>query len=375
MSVRREESAGQGEQDRQRYKQKIRDQIKKAIPDAIDHAPIIGGDGQVPIAIPLPEGGMDLPRFRPERPQEPSPWVGQGPGKPGDIVDARPSAGDGAGSQAGTDHQDPVIDLTLEEIRALMLEDLNLPPLPLKRPPTVTEPQIRWNTRSRHGSLTNVDAKATLKAALARTQAQGDPLALTTDDLRYHSWTERVRPKTAAVVYLVRDISGSMTTEKAYLARAVATYVVVWLKHVYDLCPLVFWVHDTEAALVDEDIFFHAHHGGGTLAAAAYTAVTAHMDTHYPVATWNRILLHFSDGDVGDPADTRQAAEQMLAHLALFGLVLTKPSSSLYGVEHGMKAALAHLPPPYRSVSLMRRSDVVQATQALLREEEPHGTA
>ena len=374
MSVIRDDSAGQGEQDRQRYKQKIRDQIKKAIPAAIDHVPIISGDGGDPVAIPLPEGGMTLPRFRPQQSKDPTPWIGQGPGNPGDIVDRRPMKGDGSGTGAGTEHPDHVIDLTLEEIRALMLEDLHLPPMPLKRPPTLTEPQIRWNSRSRQGSLNNVDAKASLKEALARSQAQGQPLTFTPDDLRYHSWTARPQPKTAAVVYLLRDISGSMTPDKAYLARAVAAYVTVWLKTVYDLCPIEFWVHDTEATSVDEEIFFHAKDGGGTAVAPAYRAIHEDMDLRYPVATWNRILIHFSDGDVSDPNPTQAAAEALLPHLSLLGLVLTKPPPSLYEATINMKSVLAHLPFPYRSVSLMRREDVVGATQALLREEGSDGS-
>lgn len=369
MSVGREEATGQGEQDRQRYKQKIRDQIKKAIPQALDQVPIVSGDGSDSVVIPLPEGGLDLPRFRPAQPKEPGDGVGQGPGQPGDIVGAAPIDGDGSGGagKAGNARAEHGIDLTLEEIRAIMLDDLHLPPLPLKRPPTQTEPTIRWNTRSRRGSLNNVDAKATLKAALARSQAQQKDLAFTPDDLRYQSWTERDQPKTAAVVYLLRDISGSMTPDKAYLARAVATYIVLWLRTVYDVCPLEFWVHDTVAQPVDELAFFHADDGGGTAVAPAYATLQEDMDTRYPLAAWNRLFLHFSDGDVFDPVASRERARAWLPSLTLLGLVLTKPSP--YAYSGSLRQTFAGLPSPYRVVTVQQPGHVVDAVRELLRGE------
>ncbi|NMP23820.1 DUF444 family protein [Sulfobacillus harzensis] len=324
--IRRETSTGHGVQDRQRYLDKIRDRVRKALPSIPGNAPIISGPGDQPVTVPIPGGGLGLPHFVPASPETPPDGWAQGPGQPGDIIRVIPPGGSGSGDgDPGTEPGDHDIDLTmtLDEWRQWILEDLQLPELRPKPTDQLTDPETVWTSRSRVGSQSTVDKRATLKEALRRSQQQRQPLRFTPDDLRYHSWVERDRPATAAVIYFLRDISASMGGERAYLARATAWYLAAVIQRAYPQCPIHFWVHDTAGREVPEADFLTLTEGGGTAAVPVYQAMQIHMDHGYPFTSYNRYVFHFTDGDLWDATQTEPLIAQWAPTLARFGVVLT----------------------------------------------------
>lgn len=325
-----EEANGQGAQDRQRYQDKIRDRLRAKLPEIAGHAPLIGGADSDGITIPI-DDGLTLPRYKAAAPTNAdADGVGQGPGQPGDVVGTRPRTGPDSQVPGGQPAEHPVIvDLSLAELRALIREDLALPPLPPKASGQEHTPDIRWTTRARKGAISQVDLRSSLKQALLRTQAAQQPLSLHPDDLRYRSYLERPRPRSQAVVCFLRDSSGSMTEDRRYLSQVAAWYLAEAVRSQYTTVAMRFFVHDTEAQETDEMDFYHLDSGGGTLFAPAYQTIQEVVDTDYPVSQWHRLIFQFSDGDVGDADRARALLGSWLPSLYQFGFLLTKPA--LYG--------------------------------------------
>lgn len=373
MSVTHDDTAGQGAQDRQRYQDKIRDRVKKALPDLVSNVPIITGDGSDVLSIPVNDSDLELPRYRPDDPREPQSGVGQGEGKPGDSVMVVPKPG--RGKSPGTDPGDgdadhPVrVELTLDEFRALIAEDLALPPLPPKRPATLADPAIRWTSRARHGPQSQVDVRASLKQAILRSQAQHQPVDFTQDDLRYRSWIEAPRPVTQAAVYLLRDASGSMDEDKRYLSQMAAWRVVSGLQRHYDHLETRFWIHAMRGEEVAEVPFYLAQSAGGTAFAPVYEAMQDDMDTRYPEATWNRIVLQFSDGDLMDPDAAAHRLTAWMPSIQFFGFILTVPDfRAIHPRIRHWDEQWAH----FAVVRISRRTEVAAALRRLMQGGESH---
>lgn len=359
-----------GQQDRQRYLRLVRDQLKQRLPHVVGDAPILTGPADQRVAIPLPGGGLTLPQLVPGKTQERPTGMGQGPAGPGDVVARRPGpiSGNGAGTGRGGGHVDHVVDLTIAEIHELMREDLRLPRLRPRPRADADASALVWNSRSRHGGLSQVDVKASLLGAIQRAAVTGQPPYLTDDVLRYHSWSERPRPKTSAVLYVLRDVSGSMSREKVYLSLAAANYVLAHLSATYPTMPVHLWAHHEDAMEVDEAEWKHLNSAGGTRIAPAYDAIRAHMDLHYPPDGWNRYLLHLSDGDVEDPEEARAALVAWMPALALAGIVLTQPIRQAPHI--GLGRVMAGLGAPVRVVEIHTRTQIIEAMRTLLADDE-----
>jgi uncharacterized sporulation protein YeaH/YhbH (DUF444 family) len=132
------------------------------------------------------------------------------------------------------------------------------------------------------------------------------------DDLRFKQIEEAYELHSRAVVIAMMDVSGSMTTDKKYLARSMLFWMVEFLKKVYDNVEIRFIQHTTEAQLVDEDTFFRKAESGGTKCASAFELANHLIDTEYPVDEWNVYCMYNSDGDDWDVNQTTSEINKML---------------------------------------------------------------
>ncbi|MCY0898891.1 MAG: DUF444 family protein [Firmicutes bacterium] len=371
--IRRETSTGRGAQDRDRYAEKIRERIRGALPTIPGQIPIITGPGDQPVTVPIPGGGIGLPRFVPKRSHDPPKGWGQGDGQPGDIVGIQPVDRRGnAGSEPGYapgDH-DIAITLTLDEWRQWILDDLKLPDLTPKPTDQMREERRVWTSRSRTGSLSAVDKRMTLKEALARSQAAHVPLTIHPDDVRYQSWIDRPEPHTAAVVAFCRDISASMDGERQYLARALAFALAAAIQRAYPECQYRFWVHDTEPYLVEEAEFLQREAGGGTLADPAYAMIAETLDREFPQARYHRYVFHFTDGEIGDPVATLARVVDWAPSLTRLGVVLVRDGARM-STGTWLERLSAFHQPTVRIVRAARREMVPAALRQLLEERDP----
>ena len=336
-------SIGNRERFLRRYKEQIREAVRKAI----------NGRGIRDIAqgeeIHIPKRDLSEPVF----------GHGEGgsrefvhPGNreyiQGDRIE-RPQGGSGQGrgsdaSDSGEGDDDFVFQLSKEEFMQVFFDDLALPHLIRTQLAEVPEwksqragfvsdgmPTNLHVVRSMRGALSRRialggsarDELRTLEAQLDALRAQpgsaAEPLRaeiaaiearihelrvrlkripyLDPIDLRFRNRVRVPVPSAKAVMFCVMDVSGSMDEARKELAKRFFILLYLFLTRHYDKIELVFIRHHTQASEVDEDAFFHATETGGTVVSSALTLMHDIIKARYPSGEWNIYGAQASDGD------------------------------------------------------------------------------
>jgi sporulation protein YhbH len=295
--------------DVERHQQRVRAAIKGNLPEIISREDVITSDGQRLVKVPI--RGLELPRFRfdPHAGQQAGQGdegtrgqggAGSGRTRPGTVLGRSGDDGQGAGKEAG---QQPGVDyyeaeISVDELVDLAFADLALPDLEDKGKQNLTAPTTRFTTLRKAGPQANLDKRRTLIEAYKRAAREGTPgwQIDPTQDARYRSWEITNEPQRNAVVFAMRDISGSMGEEEAYLCRTFYTWMTRFLRKSYVGVDIVFITCHTEAKEVSEEEFFHAGGSGGTRMASAYELALDVVRQRYDPAHWNIYPFLFSDG-------------------------------------------------------------------------------
>jgi len=328
---------------RQRFIRRFKNQIKKAVTEAMNGRSITDIDNGEKINIPA----RDLSE----------PVFGHGPGGrreaihpgnrefiKGDRV-ARPQSGGGGGgggqaSNSGEGEDDFVFELSREEFLELFFEDLELPNLVRTQLAKAAEfKSVRAGFTSA-GNPSNIDVVRSLKGALARRMALAAPYTrrlreaeaelqrllaetpvdearaqalieeidhlrararavpfIDTFDLRFVNRVLQPQPTTQAVMFCIMDVSGSMDRARKDLAKRFFTLLYLFLKRNYEKIEVVFIRHHTVAKEVDEQEFFYSRETGGTVVSSALNLMGDIVVDRYPLSSWNIYAAQASDGD------------------------------------------------------------------------------
>jgi len=370
-----------GLKDSIRHDYRVREAVKKNLKELVAREEIITSDGKKKIKIPLQY--LDQYRFKYGKPGD---GVGHGQGNPGDIIgkDAQ-SQGTGEG-QAGDMPGENVYEaeLTLEEITRMMLEDLDLPWLEEKDEKQQKTISYSYDEVRTKGILPNLDKRRTLYQTLKRSAAKGLEKMdeIVEDDLRYKTWKEREEYHSNAAVYLLMDRSGSMTTDKKYIAKSFFFWLVRFLKIKYQNVDLVFIAHDTQAQVVEEKDFFSISNSGGTMCSSAYRLALEHIVNNHPRDKWNNYVFHFSDGDnwSEDNQRCKEAVSEMLEHTTMvgYGEIKYRDEATFYGWGHSFDTAWSTLHQEFGAikhqrfitVAIKQKEDVYQALRDFLGKKE-----
>lgn len=345
-----------GKKDARRHREKQKEVIREKLPEIIAEESIITKKKGKIVKVPIKM--LDIPHFRPKKDGMGGYGVGQGQGKPGDVIGHKPGQGKQpgqAGDEPGVDYIETEIDL--EELIAMAMEDLGLPNIQEK---TVEQLEVilgfKISGLSRSGPWVLLDRRATAKEGMRRfwhylnhlkketdrselecfealKHASGllddalklleDPgfkaLAekvepfpiLTNEDLRYVKLEEDKQKQSNAVVIAMMDVSGSMSINKKYFARSFLFWLVEFLRKLYDNVEIRFIIHHTDAKLVDEHTFFHTGESGGTYCYKAYELANTLIETEYPTDRWNVYPFHFSDGEDFSPERSVEEARKL----------------------------------------------------------------
>jgi sporulation protein YhbH len=285
------------ERDRKRHNDKVKEVIKQNLGGIISQQDIITADNGKIVKIPV--RGLELPRIRFDNDDRER--VGQGGGgtKQGDILGRAPQEGEGAGKQAG---QEAGIDfyeaeLTLEELTALVFEDLHLPNLEDRGVKQIMSEHAEFNSITKRGIASNLDRKRTLLEAYKRNAREGQPgWTIKNEDRRYKSWEIVTEPQRNAVIFAMRDVSGSMGEFEAYICRSFYFWMLRFLRKKYSNAEIVFITCHTEAKEVDEHSFFSLGDSGGTKMSEAYKLAMHIIEQRYNPREWNIYPFLFSDG-------------------------------------------------------------------------------
>ncbi len=311
-----------GAVDQARHKQKVKEAIQKNLADIVSEQSIITSDGKKIVRVPIRTLEEYKFRFDPNDQQK----VGQGDGgsEVGDVLERfgpGPGQGQRAGDQPGIDYYEA--ELSMDELAAMVFEDLALPNLEEKRLQELESETVRFTDIRKSGPFANLDKKRTIRENIKRNAKTGDPHfgSLKNDDLRFKTWDRDIRRESNAVVIAMMDVSGSMGTFEKYVSRAFYYWMVRFLRTKYDNVEIIFIAHHTEAKAVTEEEFFTRGESGGTKASSAYQLALDLLEERYSPSSWNIYPFHFSDGD-NWPSDNElcsRLARNLLSKSNLFG--------------------------------------------------------
>ncbi len=116
-------------------------------------------------------------------------------------------------------------------------------------------------------------------------------------DLRYRSRVRVPVPTSKAVMFCLMDVSGSMDEQRKELSKRFFILLYLFLTRHYDKIDIVFIRHHTQAQEVDEEAFFHARETGGTVVSSALVLMDEVIQARYNPSEWNIYGAQASDGD------------------------------------------------------------------------------
>ena len=327
---------------RQRFLQRFRGQIRKAVADAVAKRSVTDIDRGENIQIPSKD--ISEPVFR----------HGQGgrreivqPGNKefiaGDRVPRPEGGGGGGGNQAsdsGEGMDDFVFELSREEFLEFIFEDLELPNLVKRQLAREAAFKSQRAGFTADGSPSNLHVVRSMREALARRTALRSPSRdrkrrlddeleellkanppdedriaelreeisrleqkiaavpfIDTFDLRFRNRIQVPKPTTQAVMFCLMDVSGSMDEIKKNLAKRFFLLLYLFLSRNYERTDVVFIRHHTIAMEVDEHDFFYSRETGGTVVSSALELMRDVIRERYPSQDWNIYGAQASDGD------------------------------------------------------------------------------
>ncbi len=333
-------SIGNRERFLRRYRDQIRDAVRKAVGERGIHDIEDGAD------ITLPRRDVSEPMFS----------HGSGgsremvhPGNQeylrGDRIARPPGGGAGGAGQGasadGSGEDDFVFRITRDEFMNYFFDDLALPRL-IRTQLLADAPE--WKSRRAgvvsEGNPTSLHVVRSMRVALGRRIAMGgeartrlrelqahlqlleqrgdapeqeiaalrleiDALRLRLKrvpfldpfDLRFRNRVREPLPTSKAVMFCLMDVSGSMDEARKDLAKRFFILLYLFLSRHYKQTDVVFIRHHTQAAEVSEDEFFHATESGGTVVSSALTLMHQIIEQRYRGGEWNVYGAQASDGD------------------------------------------------------------------------------
>ncbi|MDP2676529.1 MAG: DUF444 family protein [bacterium] len=244
--------------------------------------------------------------------------IGQFPlfGEDGDDGDG--DEGEGEGGKGDEDHS---IESAAYELGKELAERFQLPNLKDKGKKVPTNEYIYDLTDKHQGSGQVLDKKATLKKIVTTNIALGrlDKDAVDTSkliaaprDKIFRVLSREKVWKSQAIVFFVRDYSGSMWGEptKAIVNQHLMIYA--WLLVQYEkLVVPRFIVHDHDAHEVTVDDYFTKKASGGTYIASAYKKINEIVEGEALERDYNIYVFQGTDGEDGDTADGDAALPEL----------------------------------------------------------------
>src|SRR3982751_6502422 len=222
--------------------------------------------------------------------------AGQGKGEPGDILQPGREEGEAQGQQGGTGEGEIrfVVELKVDEIVDWLWEELKLPELKPKRTATMDQNEYVREGWDKRGARSRLDRRRTMKEAVKRhaiqtssdTTAEGEPISLVNEDLRFRQLVKRPSPATSAAVIFALDVSGSMDEAQRRLAKQFFFFALQGIRRQYAKVETVFLAH----------------------------AALEVMGTRYDPGRYNVYFFYASDGE--NAAEDRDEARGTLADIA-----------------------------------------------------------
>ncbi|MEM1102573.1 MAG: YeaH/YhbH family protein [Pseudomonadota bacterium] len=336
---------GKSLSNRQRFLKRARTQIRDAVQKSLKDRSVKDLDKGGSVSIPT--RGTKEPRFRldPRRGERSTVHPGNKDFAEGDKI-RKPRGGSGGRGKKASDSGDGEdnfeFTLTQDELLDIFFEDLELPNLVKTTLQETKSLEYRRSGVTTAGAPTNINLVRTMRNAYGRRLALKRPsseeLAALKEELfelerisspseaqraeikRIHARIEEIEAKrkwipyidpidvrfnafeskpvetSAAVMFCLMDVSGSMGEREKDLAKRFYMLLHLFLTRRYEKVDVVFIRHTHLAEEVDEDTFFYSRQSGGTIVSTALEKMLEVQEERYATDQWNIYVAQASDG-------------------------------------------------------------------------------
>ncbi len=304
---------------------------------------------------------------------------GSGEGEEGEVIgeqQAQPKEGEGEGEGAGQgEGANHDIESKAFDLGKVLTEQFQLPNLKKKGTKRSFSKYVYDLTDRNRGFGQVVDKKATLKKIIETNIILGnvpesgdfDPAALVLNprDIIYRILSKEKDFESQAVVFFVRDYSGSMQGKPTEVIATQHLFIYSWLAYQYqNNVTSRFILHDNEAKEVPDFItYYNSQVAGGTSIFPAYELVNKIVDSEQLARDNNIYIFHGTDGDDWDSGGEKAIAaiKQMLGYANRFGITVARNSWATGGsttVEKYIeKSGLLKLKPDLIKMDSMTAAD------------------
>ncbi len=281
---------------------------------------------------------------RPKSPSQGGEEGGSGEGEEGEIIGEAPvrqEGGQGQG-QSGPGGQDGGEPHELDDSRALdigkaLTEKFNLPNIQQKGKKCALFRYTYELTDINRGFGQVLDKKKSLKNIIKTNLQLGtfdpddikfDNVIVGPNDLVYRIVSREKEYESQAIVFFVRDYSGSMYGETTEVVLSQHVLIYSWLLYQYqERVEKRFVLHDTDAKEVDNFVtYYRLNNGGGTNIASAYKLINEIVEKENLARDYNIYVFQGTDGDDWD-SDGKEALPElnkMLNYVSRMGITVVK---------------------------------------------------
>lgn len=266
---------------------------------------------------------------------------GHGEGEEGEVIGEQPvrqggeGEGSGAGQGKGAAHE---IDANAYDLGRILTEKFKLPNLKDKGKKRSLTRYTYDLTDKNRGFGQVLDKKTTLRQLLKTNiglenlpnQADIDPsrFLIAPKDKVYRILSREKDYESQAVVFFVRDYSGSMAGKATELVATQHILIYSWLLYQYaGQVETRFVLHDTEATEVDDFYtYYNSRVAGGTKVAAGYQLINRIVAEEGLATDYNIYIFHGTDGDDWDREgkETIPELKKMLAYASRIGITIAE---------------------------------------------------
>ena len=302
-----------------------------------------GGKDKI-ILVPTTVEEKFIHDMRKSEPEQRDSTGGSGDGEEGEIIGEDPVHGadgsgiGGAGQGEGGEHG---IESSAYELGRILSEKFELPNLKDKgKKRSLTRYTYDLTDRNR-GIGQILDKKATLRKIIETNLNLSnipdieniDPTGLLVSprDMIYRVLSKEKDYESQAMVFFLRDYSGSMTGNPTEIVVSQHVLIYSWLLYQYDKqVETRFILHDDVAKEVpDFYTYYNSTVAGGTRVESAYRLVNEIVETENLALDYNIYIFHGTDGDDWD-TDGKQTVpelERMLTYSNRIGITIAARAS------------------------------------------------
>jgi uncharacterized sporulation protein YeaH/YhbH (DUF444 family) len=277
-----------------------------------------------------------------KHPKEESSSGGSGDGEEGEVIGEQPirqedGSGAGPGEGDGAPHE---MESSAYDLGRILTEQFELPNLKDKgKKRSLT--RYTYDLTDRHqGTGQLLDKKETLRKIVETNISLGNLPAeedvdtsrflISPSDRIYRVLSREMDYESQAMVFFLRDYSGSMMGKATEIVVSQHVLIYSWILYQYARqVETRFILHDTEAKEVPDFYeYYNSKVAGGTRVASSYRMVNEIVDKENLVQDYNIYVFHGTDGDDWDTEgkDTIPELKKMLTYANRVGITIAQSS-------------------------------------------------